>query len=489
MPAIITNKFRIHNSEQFFESFTEASGNTYYLGIGRSLPYSTATRADGRTDNQGTDVLPITPADNLNAESFTYDDLLAVKKVSDTDIAFVAPRRNWTTGTTYDIYRHDYGERITGTTTLQTSNSGVSNLFDANFYVLNSSRNVYKCLDNNNNGASTVEPTGTNSSSIISTADGYKWKYMYSLSASQQSNFLSTDFMAVSTNTDVSSNAVDGAINIVKIKTAGSGGADGTHTGIAIRGDGSGGVVSVTVTSGAVTAVTVTTEGTGYTFGTISNAQIVAAGATSLTGAELDVIIPPKGGHGKNAVQELGAFFVMTNTSLEGTESANSGDVSVANDFRKVCLIRDPKSGGSAASANTLRATTAIKLTGVSGSFSVDEKITQSSTGAVGKVIEFDSTNAIIYFVQSRHSNEGIDANGNQVAFSGSGQISGEGGTPASATPDTSHSATTNNVVFNSGYSVPEIDHDSGDVLYVENRAPITRAADQTENIKLIIEF
>ena len=138
---------------------------------------------------------------------------------------------------------------------------------------------------------------------------------------------------------------------IVKIKTAGSGGADGTHTNIPIRGDGTGGVVSVTVTSGAVTAVTVTTAGTGYTFGTISNAQIVAAGATSLTGAELDVIIPPKGGHGFNAVEELGAFFVMTNTSLEGTESANSGDVSVANDFRKVCLIKDPKSGGTAATA------------------------------------------------------------------------------------------------------------------------------------------
>ena len=488
MPAIITNKFRIHNSEQFSESFSEASGNVYYLGIGRSIPFSTATRGDSRTDNQGTDVLPITPADNANAESFTYDDLLAVKKVADTDTAFVAPRRNWITGTTYDIYRHDYGERITGTTTQQSANSGVFNLFDANFYVLNSARNVYKCLDNNNNSASTVEPTGTDTI-VLSTADGYKWKYMYTMSASEQSNFLSTDFMAVSTNGSVSSNAVDGSIDIVKIKTAGSGGTDGTHTNIPIRGDGTGGVVSVTVTSGAVTSVAVTTAGSGYTFATISNAQIVAAGATNLVGAELDVIIPPKGGHGFNAVQELGAFFVMTNTSLEGTESANSGDVSVANDFRKVCLIRDPKSGGSAASANTLRATTAIKLTGVSGSFSVDEKITQASTGAVGKVVEFDSTNAIIYFVQSRHSNEGIDANGNQVAFSGSGQISGEGGTPATATPDTSHSATTNNVVFNSGYSVPEIDHDSGDVLYVENRAPITRAADQTENIKLIIEF
>ena len=488
MPAIITNKFRIHNSEQFKESFSEAAGNTYYLGIGRAMPFNTATRGDGRTDNQGTDVLPITPADNLNAESFTFDDLLAVKKVADTDTAFVSPRRNWTTGTTYDIYRHDYGERITGTTTQTSANSGVFNLFDANFYVLNSARNVYICLDNNNNAASTVEPTGTDTI-VLSTADGYKWKYMYTMSASEQSNFLSTDFMAVSTNSSVSSNAVSGSIDIVKIKTAGSGGTDGTHTNIPIRGDGTGGIVSVTVTSGAVTSVAVTTAGTGYTFATISNAQIVSAGATNLVGAELDVIIPPKGGHGFNAVQELGAFFVMTNTSLEGTESANSGDVSVANDFRKVCLIRDPKSGGSAASANTLRATTAIKLTGVSGSFSVDEKITQSSTGAVGKVVEFDSTNAIFYFVQSRHSNEGVDANGNQIAFSSNGQISGEGGTPPTATPDTGHSATTNNVVFNSGYSVPEIDHDSGDVLYVENRAPITRAADQTENIKLIIEF
>ena len=97
--------------------------------------------------------------------------------------------------------------------------NGVFNLFDANFYVLNSARNVYKCLDNNNNSAPTVEPTGTDTI-VLSTADGYKWKFMYTLSASEQSNFLSTDFMAVSTNSSVSSNAVDGAIDVVKIKTA-----------------------------------------------------------------------------------------------------------------------------------------------------------------------------------------------------------------------------------------------------------------------------
>ena len=485
MPAIITDRFRIHNSEQFQEAFSEGSGNVMYLGIGRPQAFATATRGDARTDNEGSDTAPLTPADNRNAQSFPFDDLLAAKRITSSDVTFAVPRRNWATGTTYDIYRHDYGERITGTTTAQTSNSGVSTLHDANFYVLTTARNVYKVLDNNGNSASTVEPTGT-ATTVLTTGDGYKWKYMYTLSASQQANFLSTDFMAVATDSTVSSAAVDGAIDIVKIKTPGSGGADGTHTGIAIRGDGSNGQVSVTVTGGVVTAVTVTNAGTGYTFGTISNAQIVAAGATSLTGAELDVIIPPKGGHGKNAIEELGGFFVMLNTSLEGTESGNSGDVTVANDFRKISLIRDPLASGSAATATTLRGTKAINLSGVSGSYVVDEKITQATTGAVGKVVEWDSSNNILYYIQTRHTNDGIDSNGNLTAFSGTNVVTGAGG--ATGTPTTSTS-TINNVSFTSGYSASEIDADSGDILYIENRAPITRAADQTENIKLVIEF
>ena len=485
MPAIITNRFRVHNSEQFQEAFSESSGNVMYLGIGRPQAFATSTRGDGRTNNEGTDTSPITPADNRNAQSFPFDDLLAAKRITSSDVSFAIPRRNWVTGTTYDIYRHDYGDRITGTSTALTANSGATTLHDATFYVLTTDRNVYKVLDNNSNGTSTVEPTGT-STTVLSTADGYKWKYMYTLSASEQSNFLSTDFMAVSTNSTVSSAAVDGAIDVIKIKSAGTGGADGTHTNIDIRGDGSGGKCSVTVAGGVVTAVTVTTAGTGYTFGTVSNAQIVAAGATSLTGAELDVIIPPQGGHGKNAIEELGGFYVMLNTSLEGTESANTGDVTVANDFRKITLIRDPQSGGSAASTNTLRATKAINLTGVSGSYVVDEKITQATTGAVGKVVEWDSTNSILYYIQTRHNDEGVDSNGNQTAFSGTNTVTGAGG--ATGTPTTSTS-TINNVSFTSGYSASEIDHDSGDILYIENRAPITRAADQTENIKLVIEF
>ena len=489
MPAIITNKFRINNAEQFNESFSEASPEVYYLGIGRPQAFATQTRGDLRTENQGTDSTAITPADSIIEEFNTFDDLLAVKKITASDASFVIPRRNWVTSTVYDYYRHDYGNRITGTTSIQTANSGATTLFDATFYALTTARNVYKCLDNNNNAASTVEPTGT-STSVLTTADGYKWKYMYTLSATQQANFLSTDFMAVETNSTVSSAAVDGAINIVKIKSAGTGGTNGTYTGIAVRGDGSSGTVTVVVSGGSVTSVTITNAGTGYTIAYIRNVDIVAAGATGLTGAEIDVIIPPKGGHGFNAVSQLGGFFVMLNVSLEGTESTNTGDFTAENDFRRIVLIRNPFSGGSAASASTLRATKAIRIAAspTPGTFQTDEEINQATTGAVGKVVEWDATNRILHYIQTRFNDEGVDSNGNRTAFSGANVITGQT-SGATGTPSAVASETADQITFTNGYRDTELDRHKGDVLYIENRAPITRAADQTENIKLVIEF
>ena len=498
MPAIITNKFRLNNAEQFQESFSETAATVYYLGIGRAQEFGTLTRPDARTDYEGTETAPTTPGDSVLNEFKNFDDLLAAKKITSSDVSFVVPRRNWTTGTVYDIYRHDYEEFVTGSTSTRvTSTSGATTLFDSTFYVLTTDRNVYKCLDNNGGAASTVEPTGT-STSVITTGDDYKWKYIYTLSASQQANFLSTDFMGVSTNSTVSSAAVDGALDIVKIKTAGSsytvsgGATSGTITAVPIRGDGTGGVCSVTLTSGAITAVSVTTRGSGYTSGYIRNADIIAAtnagGAGS--GAELDVIIPPKGGHGFNAVEELGGFFVMLNTSLEGTESTNSGDFTAANDFRKITLIKDPQNAsGSAASAATLRGTYAVRINSspTPGTFTADEEINQASTGAVGKVVEWDATNRILYYVQTRHNDAGADSNGNVTAFSGTNVITGQTSS-ATGTPEATTS-TVNNVSFTSGYSAPELKHDTGEILYVENRTKITRATDQTENIKLIIEF
>ena len=485
MPAIITSKFRRNNAQAFETSFG-SSGNKYYLGIGKPSAFGTKTRPDGRTENLGTDSTPITPADSVQQEYDTFDDLLAVKRITSSDVSFASPRINWTSGTVYDYYRHDYGNRITGGTSIQSANSGATNLYDANFYVMNSNFQVYKCLDNNNNGQSTIEPTGENTL-ILETSDNYKWKYMFTLSASAQANFLSTDFMGVSSNSTVSNAAVDGAVNIVKIKTAGTGGTNGTYTNIPMRGDGSNGQVSITIASGSVTAVSVTNAGTGYSYANIRVADINVAGGGSLTGAELDCIIEPKGGHGFDPFEELGAFFVILNTSFEGAETANSGDFTTTNDFRRVALIRDPKSAGSAATVTTLRATRAVRFSGTPGTFQVDEKITQTNTGAVGKVVQFDSANKILFYTQTRYSDEGVDANGNKILFSGTDTINGA--TSSATGIPTGVTETVNNVSLVNGHSLPEIDEDSGDVMYIENRAPVARSVDQTENVKLIIEF
>ena len=254
-----------------------------------------------------------------------------------------------------------------------------------------------------------------------------------------------------------------------------------------MRGDGSNGQVSITIASGSVTAVSVTNAGTGYSYANIRVSDINVAGGGSLSGAELDCIIEPKGGHGFDPFEELGAFFVILNTSFEGAETANSGDFTTTNDFRRVALIRDPKSAGSAATVTTLRATRAVRFSGTPGSFQVDEKITQTNTGAVGKVVQFDSANKILFYTQTRYSDEGVDAHGNKILFSGTDTINGA--TSSATGIPTGVTETVNNVSLVSGHSLPEIDEDSGDVMYIENRAPVARSVDQTENVKLIIEF
>ena len=137
MAAIITNKFRINNAEQFYESFSESAATTYYLFIGR--PHAWATDADpqGQSINEGTDTAPPTPNDDMGAEFYSWDDMIGLKLIASTDVSYVIPRRDWTTGTVYDYYRHDYSSSTTST-------SGATNLFDATFFVINSNNDVYK---------------------------------------------------------------------------------------------------------------------------------------------------------------------------------------------------------------------------------------------------------------------------------------------------------------------------------------------------------
>ena len=124
---------------------------------------------------------------------------------------------------------------------------------------------------------------------------------------------------------------------------------------------------------------------------------------------------------------------------------------------------------------------------GGSGTYQVDEKITQATTGAQGRVVEWDSTNRILYYVQEKYSTYGLDSAGNLTLFSGLNAVTGATSS-AAFTPNDTDTAI-NGVSFTDGYAIPELSRDTGEIIYVENRRAISRASDQTEDIKVVVEF
>ena len=497
MTAIITEKFRQHNAEQFFESFSETSSTTYYLFIGKSLPYTTGTTG-------GNDSAPPTPADSVSGEFYNWDAMLAAKKIPSTDVSFALPRVNFANGTIYDMYDDTISSSNTTT-------SGASSLYAGNFYFITSTNNVYKVLDNNGGAAySGSEPSNTGTTPFAS--GGYILKYMYNVTASEATKFLTTDYMPVSTDTTVSAAAVDGKIESLVI-TPGSGYTNGTYY-APVFGDGtsqgtsSGGIVRITITGGAIasfgltagTDTTIHAGGAGYTYGNVNLSSVYSdaaltssASVGSGTGAAVRIVISPKEGHGNDAVKELGGHFVITNTTLA---QAEGDDLTTANDFRQVGIVTDPYNYGTTtvASSSTARMTYVVKMSSASGTFDVDEEITQATTGAVGRVVEWDASRSLLYYSQERFSTYGTAATTQSyTAFSGTNTITGSTssatGTPSSTSSETVTLAAGNTIAFTSGYANPELQPDSGNIVYIENRKPIQRVSDQTEDIKIIIEF
>ena len=221
MTAIITEKFRQHNSDQFYESFSEASASTYYLFIGKATAFTAGTTG-------GSDSSPPTPADSVGEEYYVWDDMVAAKKVTSSYVSYAIPRRNFTNGTTYDQYHHNVNSSNTTT-------SGATNLYDSTFYFMTTDYRVYKVLDNGG-GAAYSGSSPTSEATAPFESGGYVLQYMYSLTGSEVDKYLTTDFMPVSTDSTISTAASDGAIDSLKV-TVGSNYTDGTYY-AAVYGDG-----------------------------------------------------------------------------------------------------------------------------------------------------------------------------------------------------------------------------------------------------------
>ena len=198
MSAIITEKFRRYNARNFFESFSEASADVYYLFLGKVFtPFTTGTTG-------GSDSSPSTPADSVSREFYNWDSMIGAKKITSSDIVFAIPRRNCSNKTVFDMYKDNISSSNTAT-------SGASNLFDSKFYFVTSDFRVYKVLDNNGGAAySGSEPTSESTSAFE--LGGYVLKYMYKITASQSAKYVTTDYIPVFDDATVTAVATDGAI-------------------------------------------------------------------------------------------------------------------------------------------------------------------------------------------------------------------------------------------------------------------------------------
>ncbi len=522
MSAIITDQLRILNAKNFVASAT-TSTDSYYIFIG--LP--NATEYDSNWDAN-----PPAPKDSFDDENDYWDSIIALKKIKPEDVKQVVRKTSWQSGITYDMYRH----KISRDNLSLPSQS--TNLYSANYYIVNSEYKVYICI---HNGTDPENPEGRPSldepnfvdlepRSAGTSGDGYLWKYLYTISPSDIVKFDGINFIPVPKNWGsdpntslVKENAKTSTqIKNIIIRDRGDNlGSPGVYSNIPIKGDGIEATATIIINDNfQVETITVSNGGSGYTYASVD----IESGGISTTeigfsSPSFEVVIPPQGGHGYDIYRELGAYNVLVYSRVEN--DAENPDFILGNQVARFGIVRNPISYDSEDLLidDKVSAVSAIKLSGnfQDAIYAADSLISQTvSTGvtAVGKVISYDSNTGVLKYWQDR-TLYGFDVNGGNntplygfevISFTSSPETGGdlsivgeEYGLSIDTNFGTISSPSSSTVINNKTYylgqefvgglSNPEVKKHSGEIIYVDNRPSITRSQNQKEDVKIILQF
>lgn len=449
MPAILTDTLKKNVAELLLNQIQDAADSfEYYIGVGRSHPYPN-------------DDAIVTPVRSILEEREARNNLQSVKKV--TASSFVIPRRNWSSGTIYSAF--------------DDSQVGIP---DNTYYVLTEDNGVYICLQQGRNDSgvatqSTVKPdyttAGVQQTEAFKTSDGYVWKFLYSVSATAASSFLSAGFMPISKiigagddtfqqqQKAVQDAAVSGRIIGAKVISGGTGYSGDSAT-VTFFGTGTGASAKAFISNGSVVKVEMQNESAGSGSGYLYASASVAGSPT--TAAVVRPIIGSLNGIGADARDDLKASSIMLNTKPAGEEG---GDWVVDNDFRQITVFRNLEIYDSAAifEGQTGKALRFIKMDNATA-FANDD-ILNGPSDQKAFVVDVDSTN--VFFVQNETTGF--------VSFDSADLIE-----------DSDGSLSEN--IDSGGFDLHSIvDAHSGELLYIENRARVIRSTAQTEDIKVII--
>lgn len=444
MSAIITTKFRYQSAANLLNAIGgngSQSPENYYLFIGRSMSWPIADSA------------PTTPLDRLNDENDALQNMIALKKITSTYVSHAVPRYNWISGTTY----YEYDDQDAALLTKQ-------------YYVLTDDLNCYKCIKAGA-GGSVIKPSGTSATLTEPGADGYQWKYMFTLTGNAVNKFLTSTFIPVKKlDTDDSSlqwpvqaAAINGGIHRIKLTSGGAG--YQTKPTVTINGNGTGATVvnaDITLVNGVITEILIQPGNCGQNY---TQATVTIAGGGATVNATARVVISPQGGHGSDPIKELGGYYIMIDTQLVADEG--TGDFIVDNDFRQIGLIRNPieRNSGTVGSAATYTALTTIAFSNLNGAvFTKDSQVIGQTSGAIAYIDSVDLTNSRIKVHQN--------------------STTGFKSFTAGETLQVGTSTATMGAI-----TLPEIMLNTGEVVYIENLSPVNRNISQTEDIKLVLEL
>ena len=492
MPSLNTAKYRSFLARRLKETLTvkeayeslsaEIASLTPNLANGASFATTNTLLADidaatsrlylciGRPSDWTNDNNPPTPTDVPQNIEFEYwRDLLAAKRVMAEDASYVVPRYNWTANTVYTQY-DDQGV------------NGNANATFANtqFYVLDSTElpyKVYKCLWNNNGAVSTNAPSLTgNTVTPATTSDGYVWQYLYSI-RSDDYKFLTDAWMPVKTDPDVETSAENNqgqlweAVPLVMINNGNGFNPSGTFT-FTYSGDGNGAVINTTsipaataFSANTIAKIQMANGGLGYT--TFSTVTIAQSGASSATAR---VIIPPYPNHGYKPQIELGASAIMLSVELNDDELNR---LTTVNNYRRILLMSDPMTpANTAANGEFYRLTYDITFTGNTGVFAPDDTLQVDN--------ESYPVSATVVDVVEQGANTVVRVT----------NVSDFGRTTPFVAGDTILDMTQEGVEATiAAVNNSQLLTFTGEILYADQRAPVTRNPNQSEQINLVFKF
>jgi hypothetical protein len=412
-----------------------------------------------RIDSWSDDLNPEVPTQDQNYLKNIYKNIFVAKQIESNQISPVAQRIDWISSTVYDYYRDDVDM-------LAVDSNGFLLL---EFYVRNRYDQVFKCLWNNNNSPSINEPFfqpgtyGTNN--IYQGADGYKWKYIYTIDVGSKTKFMDTQWIPVPIKTTTLDPLVNSAgcgdIEVINIINGGSG-YDPANSiiKVVITGDGVSANATALSSNGVITDVIVVNPGTNYSY---ANVSIVSA---SGSGAITDSSTSPIGGHGYDPVAELGCSHVMITAQFNGSEN---GHIPTDIDYRQIGILNNPlalSTYPNFANSSIYKTSTDLVVASGFGSYISDEILYQGSSLATATftatVLSFNSPSSIISIIN----------------------ISGS---PTLNAPIFGNSSGTVRTLLS--VSTPDFIPFSGKIIYVENRSGVQRSSDGIEQVKFVLGY